>query len=166
MKRFLCILLVSMLIMPGAFAEYKPSLPEDKPRQLEVEPGLFGKIVLHENDLEEDTLCATIRAIIENGGLSEGQTVSAVRLVKAVLTIEVQWEEGSTGRLTNGMMAQTRAMDITEALLDYVELDQFWETIQLVFPLRKAILTKNMIETNEYGGRYFDALEILKQIPD
>ena len=51
-------------------------------------------------------------------------------------------------------------------LLDYEELDGLWTSLHLVFPGAEATFTPDMVEKNEYGGRYIDLLIIMEQIPD
>lgn len=175
MKRFLCVIFVILLLFPycasakkypglGSNNEYTPAKAGDKSG--EYEHGKYGDIILADHDLEHDTLCRTVKDIIENGALSKGMSVVSVRLVKGVLTIEITWPEDAYKPLTNGMYAQNCASNVTDAILEYEELDQFWDKISLVFPLRKATFTKSMIRKNEFGGRYIDEMQIYGQIAD
>ena len=164
MKRFICALLVFIMIIPCAYAEYKKAGPDVEPGEYEYTK--YGEIIIKDSDLEEDTLCRTVRDILKNGALNEKMTVEYVKLVKGVLSIRITWDDSAPAPLTIGMYANWCASNVMDVILEYVELDQFWDKVQLIFPTRKGIFDRSMIELNEFGGRYIDPEEIIRQIPD
>ena len=161
MKKALILLLALLLITP-AFAETYPPATEPPTREYTYDD--YYTLILQDGDLEPSILCQTIWAMID-GAVGEKDTIREVSLDNGTLTITVTWPDDAPSPLTNGMYAQTRASSITDAILDYEELDEYWTSLHLVFPGAEATFTPDMAQDDGYG-RYIDLLLIMEQIPD
>lgn len=161
MKKALILMLVLLLITP-ALAETYPPATEEPTREYTYDD--YYTLVLQDGDLEPSTLCQTIWAMII-GSIGEDDQIQEVSLNDGTLTIKVTWPDNAPSPLTNGMYAQTRASSITDAILDYEELDDLWTSLHLVFPGAEATFTPDMVQDDGYG-RYIDLLLIMEQIPD
>ena len=100
-----------------------------------------------------------------DGSIGEKDTIQEVSLNNGALTIKITWRNDAPSPLTNGMYAQTRASSITDAILNYEELDKLWTSLHLVFPGAEATFTPDMAQDDGFG-RYIDVVKIMDQIPD
>ena len=162
MKKTACLLLVVCIccIFVCSFAEYTPSYMNDKiTREYKYDnSGIFPMLVIQEGDLDEDVLCHTIREIIKADISSKNETIEEIWIDKdAVLYIVLDWEPGYCKKysITDADLADMRFTDITDDLLKYPDIDQFWDKILFDCPGGTGLFTKDMIVDSEFG-RYFD----------
>lgn len=161
MKKVLILLLALLLITP-ALAETYPPAAEPPVRDYKYDD--YYTLILQDGDLDPENVCQTIWAMID-GSIGEKDTIQEVSLNNGALTIKITWPNDAPSPLTNGMYAQTRASSITDAILDYEELDKLWTSLHLVFPGAEATFTPDMAQDDGYG-RYIDVVKIMDQIPD
>ena len=161
MKKTL-VLLLTLLLVSSALADTYPPATEEPTRDYVYDD--YYTLVLQDGDLDPEYVCQTIWAMII-GAVGEDDTIQEISLNEGTLTIKVTWPANAPSPLTNGMYAQTRASSITDAILDYEELDDLWTSLHLVFPGAEATFTPDMAQDDGYG-RYIDLLLIMEQIPD
>ena len=159
MKKLCVLVFILSFICSVALADYAPSYNTDKvSREYKYED---DKLVLQEGDLDESCLCATIREIIKED-VGEKETIEEVSIDNnLILHIVVNWgPEAVPQGFENYDIARDRFCSITDSILSYVDLDDYWETIQYTYPNGEATFTKDMIIDSDYG-RYFDRVDDL-----
>lgn len=165
MKRILCLLAAVSIccLCTVSFADYTPSMAGDKNTReykYEGDPD-FPDLVLQEGDLDEAVLCQTIREIIKEQIDTDNEVIEEISIDKdAILKIVISWNPGFTDGWSDVYMAQTRFSGITDSILRYPEIDQFWNKILFVYPGGEGLFSKDMIVDSEYG-RYFNAVETI-----
>lgn len=165
MKKVFCFIVAvcvcCMSIM--AVADYAPSYSgEENKREYKYEgEGIFSHLVLQEGDLAENVFCQTIREIIkEDVSVESGEKIEEVSFDNAVLHIVVSWIPGylEDKYVTDVDVARMICCYITDDILKFEELDQYWEKIVFTYINGEAVFTKDMIVNSEYG-RYFDGVD-------
>ncbi len=171
MKKLLAIILVSLLLVPIAladdvlFQEYEP----DTEITYEFARDEFDRIVLQEADLLDENICNTLYAIIHDD-VGADEYVKSIKLSNGSLTVTIYIPESDDEYFTVGMLGQMRTSSITDAILNYEELDVYWETINIVIDgYTTAIFTKDDVQMDKYGNmliRYIKSETINSQIPE
>lgn len=108
------------------------------------------------SDKSDDSFIQEIRSAI-SGSVGEGESITDVSLSDGNVCVVVDLSGTDTSLLSIEDVAVSRASSITDAFLDISDCDDLWESITVDFgDVGKITMNKKDVETNEYGGRYFD----------
>lgn len=107
-------------------------------------------------DKSDDSFIQEIRSSI-SGSIGEGESITDVSLSDGNVCVVVDLSGTDTSLLSIEDIAVSRASSITDAFLDISDCDNLWDSITVDFgDVGKITMNKKDVETNEYGGRYFD----------
>lgn len=164
MRKIMSLFLVSIFICSYAIlssAEYVSSYDGDEcTREYKYEDdGFFSVLILQDGDLDSEYFCQTLRELVKDQ-IGEGETIKEISLsTDHTLHIVIDWPADflEENFLSNADLAEARFSSITDKILAYQELDDYWDKIVFTYPDGEIEIGEESIIESEYG-RYFDAL--------
>lgn len=106
-------------------------------------------------ETSSSTFISEVNKVIA-GAIGEDESITDVVLKNGDLCIMVDLSKANPEPLTIEDLAISRTGSITDAILNLTDYDSQWDTITVDFgDVGKITNSKENIEENKYGGRYF-----------
>lgn len=112
-----------------------------------------------ESKATKKNFCELLKVVLSQE-VGEDEVIKEIKMKENTLIITIDFTETNPTPLTYNLLAEARTSSITDKILEYKRIDNFWKKITINFEpnIGSVSFEKSDIEKNEYGLRYFDPI--------